>query len=151
MTGEVRMRVLDNDGLEQQIIDEERPSLIEVEWRITGPHFWAYAIGNSRWRVRVGVESFGPTEEFAFPQTPQPKIVPATDFDNLDLGNQAVSWKTRILVPDDVYNADVIYKPAAAVDFRVDPLIPVLAVQVAGFAEGNIFQTREDPDVPAGT
>ena len=151
MTGDVRMRVLDNDGLERQIINEELDSFIEVEWKVDGPHFWAYALGNSTWRVRVGVESFGPAREHAFPPANQPAhLVPATSFDSIDVANQTVTWKTRVRVPDDVYDADVVYKPAAAIDFRVDPAIPALVVQVAGFAEGDIFQTREDPDEPAG-
>jgi hypothetical protein len=151
MTGDVRMRVLDNDGLEQQIINEELDSFIEVEWKITGPHFWAYALNDSVWRVRIGVESFGPAREHAFPPAGQPiHTVNARDFDSVDVATQTVSWKTQVRVPDDVYDADVVYKPAAAIDFKVDSAIPALVVQVAGFAEGDIFQTREDPDEPAG-
>ena len=34
--------------------------------------------------------------------------------------------------PANVYDSDVVYRPAVAVDFRVDPLIAPLAVQVSG-------------------
>ncbi len=67
VTGDVRMRVLDNDGLVQPIINEALDSFSAVEWEITGPHFWAYASNDSVRRVRVG-----PAREHAFPPPGQP-------------------------------------------------------------------------------
>lgn len=148
--GDVKLTVLDNDGLEAAIINEERPSAFRVEWEVTGPFYWAYTLGNSVWRVRIGVESIGPAPELAFPPRNQPAHeVKASNFVDIDHVNKRVRWRTQINVPDDVYDADVVYKPAAALDFSLDGLVGFpLAVQVAGFSEGNVFQAREDPDEP---
>lgn len=148
MAGDVTMAVLDNDGFEKQIIDENLPSAFRVVWEVRGPAYWAYAIGDSVWRIRIGVESFGPATEHSFPTAGTPAHTVAAIDGDVDDVAKVVRWTTEVPVPAHVYDTDVVYKAVAAVDFKVDPLIDPLAAPVAGFAEGSVFQTKEDPQSP---
>ena len=148
VTGDVSMLVLDNDGHEQAIIDQSLASGFRVRWQVTGQLFWAYVIGNSQWRVRIGVESFGPAQEHSFPPAAGPPHFVAANAASINFAAETATWATEVPVPPGVYDSDVVYKAVAAVDFRVDPLIVPVAVPVAGFAEGTVFQTQQDPTPP---
>lgn len=149
MSGDVAVRVLDNDGDERFIINEEAPTQVLVRWKITGPHYWAYAIGNATWRVRVKFESIGPGADLTIPAQGAPAhTVAAPNTFSLDAATDSAEWRTVLTMPTDGFGADQVYKPVAVVDFRADPAIVATEVQVAGFAEYPLILTREDPDSP---